>query len=207
MCTPFPTPHHRGVQMSPKRPLNYNRHTAKGTWHTHLGLGRAAPSNGCPHNLDTLPHSNGLAVTHDRHGADRTSQRALTHTTLQGSQRGADQPCARRYPAGHQATPGTWAAIQPGIRTHHHKDPRPHTLRLLGSTHPSPHRYQLRQRPRHPKTATAAPREMPDPSSPRDHLHPAASHTGKQDYNRPSPLSNGTDQWEPERSTFIQLVF
>lgn len=173
---------------------------SSGSW-TSCTQQRLLPSPGHP----TPP--NGLAVTHEPHGADRTSQRALTHTTLQGSQRGADQPCARRYPAGHQATPGTWAATQPGIRTHHHKDPRPHTLRLLGSTHPSPHRYQLRQRPRHPKTATAAPREMPDPSSPRDRLHPAASHTGKQDYNRPSPLSNGTDQWEPERNTFIQLVF
>lgn len=32
MCTPFPTPHHRGVQMSPKRLLNYSRHTAPLTW-------------------------------------------------------------------------------------------------------------------------------------------------------------------------------
>lgn len=194
--------------MSPKRPLNYNRHTAKGTWQTLIWvLDELHPATVAPLTPGHPTPPNGLVVTHEPHGADRTSQRALTHTTLQGSQRGADQPCARRYPAGHQATPETWAATQPGIRTRHHKDPRPHTLRLLGSTHPSPHRYQLRQRPRHPKTATAAPREMPDPSSPRDRLHPAASHTGKQDYNRPSPLSNGTDQWEPERNTFIQLVF
>lgn len=204
MCTPFPTPHHRGVQMSPKGPLNYSRHTAKGTRHTDLGLGRAAPSNGCSPHLDTLPHPMGLQLPTSPMVQSRrpnVRQQTLHCKAVNGVQTNpvqeGTQPDTRQPRA-----PGQPPSLGSGPNPH-----RPHTPRLLGSTHPSPHRYQLRQRRRHPKTATAAPSEMPDPSSPRDRLHPAASHTGKRDYNRPSPLSNGSDQWEPERNISILLVF
>lgn len=52
-----------------------------------------------------------------------------------------------------------------------------------------------------------SPRKPPDPSSPREHVHPPARHTGKRDYSWSPSLSNVIDQWEPERNKFIHLGF
>lgn len=152
----------------------------------------------------------GLWARMSPQGADKTSLLWLMHTTPQASQRGADLPWGRRNAA--------WVSGDPG-----HQEPRPQTRSkeaslltgeqdplpqaplaphpgALDSTHPSPHRHYLRQRP-------CSSRKLPDPSSPREHVHPPARHTGKRDYSWSPSLSNVIDQWEPERNKFIHLGF
>lgn len=83
------------------------------------------------------------------------------------TQGGADQPHARRVLARDPGNQGP----RPCSRTHPEEanppPQAPHTPRPLERPTPVPHHHQLRQRPRH---SSPAPREPPEPSSPRLYL-------------------------------------
>lgn len=94
---------------------------------------------------DIPPHPMGLRASMSPQGPDQTSQHGPTHPTGRGS-----QPCARRDPARDQATLSTRSpgpaprltqkrpATQLGARSPHHKHPRSHIPRTLGSTLDTP---------------------------------------------------------------------
>lgn len=112
--------------------------------------------------LTWTPHPKGLWARMSPQGADKTSLLWLMHTTPQASQRGADLPWGRRNAA--------WVSgdQEPRPQTHSkeaslltgEQDPLPQAPLAphpgaLDSTHPSPHRHYLRQRPCSSKTAIA----------------------------------------------------
>lgn len=154
--------------------------------------------------LTWTPHPKGLWARMSPQGADKTSLLWLMHTTPQASQRGADLPWGRRNAA--------WVSGD--------QEPRPQTHSkeaslLTGEQDPLPQAPQ--SPPPLPEAETLflqngnrsfpSPRKPPDPSSPREHVHPPARHTGKRDYSWSPSLSNVIDQWEPERNKFIHLGF
>lgn len=113
----------------------------------------------------------------------------------------------------------TWgqAEIKPG----HSRYPQLPRVPMTTTSTPGPHLKTVKQHPPQSstttnwgrcigQTATAALQPSGRPPvtcSPGDHYHPPPIQIGKRDYSRSPPLSNGIDQWEPERDKFIQLVF
>lgn len=108
------------------------------------GSGKSCTQLLLPH-TDIPPHPTGLQASMSPQGPDQTSQHGPTHPTGRGS-----QPRARWDPARDQATLSTRSpgpaprltqkrpATQLGARSPHHKHPRSHIPRTLGSTLDTP---------------------------------------------------------------------